>query len=152
MKHCFIHVYRLRHNLPLDRILTHKGTDNPKWNGGVAYYPNHYELKLIRKEKMASVKDTCEDCGKPAKYIHHKDHSKTNHSIDNLLALCGKCHARYHSNRHRRTLYIGITLHQIAAKAGCSAGTVIRYLKYNKKTRFDDIINNIKESLTRRVK
>lgn len=49
-----------------------------------------------RKAKMKLANNTCEDCGKGAKHVHHIDKTKDNHDLSNLKALCCKCHRVYH--------------------------------------------------------
>lgn len=79
-----------------------KGKKNVNWAGGVAEYPNHYTMKLLRKEKLEIVGNHCQECGiekSSSKLdLHHLDGSKDNHSMDNVLLLCHKCHMGiYHS-------------------------------------------------------
>ena len=69
-----------------------KGSDNFMWKGGIAEYPNHYEMKQNRLKKLQQTKSRCEICGNRANTIHHKDGSHTNHSLKNLIVLCHKCH------------------------------------------------------------
>jgi len=43
----------------------------------------------------------CEACGKPAVEIHHiHGRGKGNDVIENLMALCRKCHERAHGSIH----------------------------------------------------
>ena len=46
----------------------------------------------------------CEDCGEEAKHIHHIDKKTHNHSLDNLKALCCKCHKKYHPRKKTRQI------------------------------------------------
>ncbi len=68
-----------------------RGEKNDRWRGGVSYYPNHYLLKKNRIIKLQQTKGRCEVCNKKGYIVRHKDGSRTNHSLDNLLLLCSKC-------------------------------------------------------------
>jgi len=75
-----------------------KGEKNVNWKGGIAEYPDHYKLKTNRKEILKKVGGRCEMCGGVAKIVHHKDESKDNHELDNLMALCYPCHVAIHGS------------------------------------------------------
>lgn len=61
-------------------------------------YENSNEWLKQKKIKMELERGVCEDCSGVAKDIHHIDGSKSNHSLDNLMALCVKCHkGNYHA-------------------------------------------------------
>ena len=89
-------------------------------------YPNHYTMKKNRIIKLQQTKCTCEICGKRAQVVHHIDESLDNHSLDNLMALCSKCHrAIHHPDRvygvHKTSKYIrlyGATMAQIRKRTG----------------------------------
>ena len=120
-----------------------KGKDNPKWNGGVSEYPNHYEMKKNRLIKLKEVDGKCEACGEDAYCVHHLDGSNDNHQLDNLAVLCKKCHSilhagrenNNHSQRLKTSKYIrlyGMTLSEMANQYG---GTVHAYhCMHNKNT------------------
>lgn len=75
-----------------------RGELNARWNGGNSEYKNHYLMKWARKFKLEAANNVCELCGGLATEIHHKDKSKDNHNINNLMALCHKCHMKnFHS-------------------------------------------------------
>lgn len=108
------------------------GKNNPRWNGGVSEYPNHVEMKRNRLLKLAESKNKCEICGEDAFCVHHLDGSFDNHSLDNLVVLCHRCHLVLHNDRFERnhslkqktSKYIreyGLTLEGMAAKYGGSA-------------------------------
>lgn len=68
----------------------------PKYPLGT--YPMSHIMKLNRLSKLQATKARCEICGKRADQIHHKDGSRDNHSMYNLIILCGKCHAMIDGN------------------------------------------------------
>jgi len=59
-------------------------------------YPNHYTMKLNRLEKLKSQHCRCEVCKQPANSIHHLDETRDNHSLNNLIVVCTKCHGILH--------------------------------------------------------
>jgi len=69
-----------------------KGKNNINWKGGVAEYPDHYEMKKLRLEVLEEANYTCGICGGKATEIHHIDKTKTNHVKENFLAVCRRCH------------------------------------------------------------
>ncbi|HDY68913.1 MAG TPA: HNH endonuclease [Candidatus Scalindua sp.] len=79
-----------------------RGKANAMWKGGVADYPNHYEMKKNRLLKLQQTNGRCEICGDKAYQIHHKDFSKNNHSLKNLLILCRQCHAILHKGSNTK--------------------------------------------------
>ena len=97
-KYCHHHNTKFEKGIPFDapKGWHVRGERNWNWKGGVADYPNHYEFKQQRKIKLESVDYICERCDSPAKHIHHKDGTRWNHVLDNLEALCTKCHAQIH--------------------------------------------------------
>lgn len=100
------------------------GELNPRWNGGVSEYPDHYELKKKRIEALKRTKGLCEICGSHAEIVHHIDGSKDNHSLENLIPLCKNCHKPLHANdekgkyndsRHSKYISLyGFTLRELA--------------------------------------
>jgi len=119
------------------------GDKNPRWDGGNSDYPDHAELKRVRIEVLKRAEGKCEICGKPAKVVHHKDENKSNHSLDNLIALCFNCHESLHcddngkSIRGKPTKYgmkYGMTLKEIAKVFGVCTSTVCYWInKYPEK-------------------
>jgi hypothetical protein len=110
-------------------LVSMKGVNNPRWNGGTSQYPNHGDLKRARLRKLESVNYTCEVCGEFTIYVHHKDGKKDNHSDSNLYAACRECHTklihkgRKNSKSKFRTLY-GATIQEIAKSLKVSPMTV----------------------------
>ena len=91
----------LSKGIPYDPSMRQKGFRNGRWNGGVSEYPNHHAMKQMRKLKIEQCNGSCEVCGDIGKHIHHRDKNKANHSIDNLMLLCVKCHCSMHVNERR---------------------------------------------------
>ena len=123
-----------------------KGKRNPRWNGGVSEYADHYTLKKQRKKKLQLVIHKCELCGGKAKLTHHKNKDRSDHRIENLLALCYKCHGVKHRGEKRnskwRQLY-GFNKEELAIKLNLSEyrlgimhfnNELKEYLLVNKKT------------------
>ena len=128
---CNLHYNRLRRGIQMDRPKGIKGNLNPRWNGGTAQYPNHYKMKQIRLEVLKEFNYTCFSCGKNAKQIHHLDHSKNNHSKENLVACCNKCNLQLASlklgGRKTTSKFIrlyGKTAKQLASDLGVSSSTI----------------------------
>lgn len=104
---------RFKYNLPLDtkdcRPTACKqkmlGPNNPRWNKGASTYKSSADMKRSRLTKLAQTNATCERCGIQGSghkiQIHHKDRSKSNHSISNLTVLCPKCHRKEHPKKKR---------------------------------------------------
>lgn len=88
---CKFHNHRRSQGKSLMRPKGNGGSLNVHWRGGVADYPNHYLLKKNRLIVLEAANYTCEFCGSPTKQVHHRDHSKTNHAISNLVACCHSC-------------------------------------------------------------
>jgi ribosomal protein S27AE len=64
-------------------------------------------MKKVRLEKLKEQNYRCEICGNPAKEIHHLDRTKTNHTKENIIVVCHKCHMKEfhsgipHGKRHK---------------------------------------------------
>ena len=115
---CLTRPSRYREKIP------HKGKINPRWNNGVSEYKNHYQMKINRLIKLRDNNHICEICGEIGNEIHHKDHSKNNHSLDNLQVLCRKCHLRHHLSKFVK-IY-NFTIKEISKKLGISPSTVFK--------------------------
>ena len=151
LKYCNFHSKRnsKHRSLDLTKKYTLRGNKNPRWNGGVSEYPNHYLMKKNRLIKLQQTKCKCETCGRRANLIHHKDGSVDNHSIDNLIVLCHVCHSIIHMRRGNTnghtTKFIrkyGMTLKEMGQKFGKSwskyyymhkKGTLSNWLDTNSK-------------------
>jgi hypothetical protein len=127
-KYCFKHYLRIKRHLPLDLSIkcNPKGKNNHMWQGGIAMYPNHY---LMKKNRLIILMQNpkCERCGKPATEIHHKDGSKTNHKLSNLMAVCHPCNAKLRTRPNIRFLATyGITQEEIAKKLKINRSQTIK--------------------------
>lgn len=122
---CKFHQSRNRNGIPLNRPRGIKGELNPRWNGGTSEYPNHYEMKKIRKIVLEEKNYTCRYCGKPANQVHHKDKSKDNHSRKNLVACCRSCNQKRAKpyNSKMKKLF-GKSVKEIANDFGISQSAV----------------------------
>jgi len=89
------------------------GARNPMYQHGnsvIPYAPGWGRVN--RRELRAAAHNRCQNCGaKGLLDIHHLDQAKDNHSRQNLVVLCRKCHKALHypRNTHRRNS--GIQLH-----------------------------------------
>ena len=72
------------------------GSKNPNWKGGIYEYPQYRLFKKHRTIILIYNPD-CEICGNPAREVHHKDFTKDNHKLSNLVALCNSCHKFLHN-------------------------------------------------------
>jgi DNA-binding Xre family transcriptional regulator len=74
----------------------------------MGYYEYRRTKELAQNRKLAFERSNykCEICGEAAEEIHHKDNSKEDHSLDNLQALCCKCHREitYKNNKDKNRL------------------------------------------------
>ena len=66
--------------------------------GKVFQYENHYEMKKNRLKVLEEADRVCQHCGGTATVVHHIDNSTSNHSPENLMPLCQKCHSRLHAS------------------------------------------------------
>ena len=122
LKYCQRHRERIKSKLSLDLSIKcyPTGSRNVNWKGGISEYPNH---SLMKKNRLIILihNPKCEYCGRPATEVHHKDGSKINHSLSNLMAVCHKCHPRskVHDSFYRRRY--GMTLAEMGKGLGYSA-------------------------------
>ncbi len=122
-KYCWPHKKRAEKGLSLNlnSKCFRKGEENNRWNGGISEYPNHYLMKKNRIKKLKLVKGRCEICNSRADRIHHIDENKRNHNIENLLAVCSKCHGVLHRGKEKSSKYkqiYGLNLQEMVNKFG----------------------------------
>ena len=79
-----------------------KGTESPFYKNGIGDF--------IRFRNNVTVKE-CDRCGKDlngvSQYewaVHHKDHDRTNNTLDNFEVLCKRCHQLEHNCTDRLKL------------------------------------------------
>ena len=113
---CKFHYGRHLNGIQMDRPYGNKGEMNHRWNGGTSLYPNHYEMKKVRIYVLEMANYICHYCGKDADRIHHLDHTRDNHSVENFVSTCNKCNLKRRkqntTSKYKR-LY-GKTLKQMA--------------------------------------
>ena len=117
----------------MSKLMT--GKKNPRWNNGNSEYPNHILLKQRRLDVLCKAGGKCLACKDTAQVIHHIDWEKSNHDIENLVALCNYCHRAVHKNEigernKRSTKYVrkyGMTAEQLAERLNVSITTIQRW-------------------------
>lgn len=120
-------------------------------------YPNHHILKNNRLKKLESVNHKCEICGLKATEVHHRDNTKTNHEIANLMSMCRKCHINNYHRKGRgwgrkkgganRYFKHGKSIKEIAKIAGCHYNTAQLHLSGSKiSTRHGNAIDKAAQS------
>jgi len=121
------------------------GENNPRWNGGNSEYPNHAEFKRARIIVLKNTKGKCEVCGEPAKLVHHIDGDKSNHSINNLIALCLECHEPLLNDKNGKSirgrpikysLICGLSIKDISKIFGVCVGTIYLWIKNPEKEKW----------------
>lgn len=136
--YCSFHYHRFRKQIPFDlprytgRNIT--GSNNPRWNGGTSEYPNHSQMKKLRKEVLEEAGYICEKCGGRADRIHHRDFHKSHQVKANYMPICNGCNLKFHSKYTR--LY-GLTLQEMANKYG---GSPNRYSLLELRGRLKDFL------------
>lgn len=93
-------------------------------------YSNHH---ILKKNRLVILLENpkCEWCGEPAQLVHHRDRSRSNHVLSNLMPVCCKCHTRLHprqgtGNRMSFTKpkAMKVPLKELALKYDLSVATV----------------------------
>jgi hypothetical protein len=84
----------------------HTGEKNPMWNGGTSFEPYTPDFNERLKAQIRERDDyTCQICELKQENkrlaVHHIDYNKKNCSPENLISLCGRCHAKTNSNREK---------------------------------------------------
>jgi hypothetical protein len=89
------------------RSLCLSGEGNINWNGGISEYQRHYDFKKARVKVLRENNYICKICGDVATEVHHKDGSKNNHTMPNLIPLCKKCHKGiFHNQKHKTSKFL----------------------------------------------
>jgi hypothetical protein len=135
--YCAIHKEKaLKGYIGIDgRSIALKGEKNINWKGGISYYPNHYYLKKQRKEKLKSVNYECQvkspNCTQKATQTHHINGDRSDHSLDNLLAVCSKCHGWLRRGQPNKKAKYDFKLIDIAKEINYPASAISRLIKNN---------------------
>lgn len=128
---CIKHYGRMKRYGTTDDPPPYKGERVWSWKGGIFDYPNHRTLQKNRLIKFEQVGGHCEICNKKATKAHHKDGSKDNHVVENLLAVCNKCHGLLHTGRTCKTSKwirrYGMNIKSLCKKLNCSYTTLIKW-------------------------
>jgi len=135
---CKFHVARKHDGIDINRPKGNSGELNHMWKGGVAQYPNHYEMKKNRKIVLEEANFICKYCGGKADRIHHIDLSKDNHCIENLAPSCSKCNSSMRPHKNSTSKYLrlyGAGTQDIATWLDRSAGYVSLLHKKGKLSR-----------------
>ena len=136
-RHSELYRDRKRMGLPttydsLVRRVSTAGYRNPRWNGGISEYPDHYIFKLVRKVVLERAKNLCK-CGRRAWAVHHINDDKSDHRVKNLRAMCQSCHLRLHHSKHSPTSKFrrkfGRTLKEIGIKYGVCGTTIYDWFR-----------------------
>lgn len=91
-------------------------------------YPNHYQMKKNRLKVLRDANYICQKCGGKAIEIHHLDKTKTNHSKENLMAVCHKCNMSFHRDKiGRPSKYHRLSLKELSLLIGLSLWTIRKY-------------------------
>lgn len=69
-------------------------------------YLGSRQWEELRRMALERSDYKCDFCGEPYKAVHHIEYPKKyrNDHIDNLLVVCGKCHAKLHGIRSENSL------------------------------------------------
>lgn len=95
-----------------------KGSNSPTWNGGSSYEPYDTNFTNDLKEEVRDRdKRMCKLCEKPEQecvqeklHVHHIDYDKKNTVKENLVSLCGSCHAKTNFNRRYWQQYFELVI------------------------------------------
>jgi 5-methylcytosine-specific restriction endonuclease McrA len=124
---CDFHYERFRRGVPLNKPFGNSGECNVHWKGGIFEYPKHYVMKKIRLEVLEEANYICEYCGGPADRIHHKDHSKDNHTKENLAACCHRCNVGMRKGKNISFIRLyGMAAVKMRAALGLSKNEIYR--------------------------
>jgi len=120
------------------------------------YYLQHYILKKNRLVVLKKSQHKCSICGNKAVEVHHKDFSKSNHCLSNLVSVCKQCHRSVLHNKRKyvthnriskfRNIY-GYSIDELTKLLEISRWKVIA-LHYKRKLK-DMVENKDSSDLTR---
>ena len=78
-----------------------KGENNRNWQGGRSKqgYGSGW-THALRKVILERDGYLCQICGNGLRlHVHHRDLTKTNHAVENLITLCQSCHVKVHHGK-----------------------------------------------------
>ena len=79
------------------RSSKNKGETHSQYkNGWTAYFALRHTLRELRNNKCERCEKDLENATKWQWVTHHRDHDRTNASMDNLELLCKRCHQIEH--------------------------------------------------------
>lgn len=88
------------------------GKGHPNWKGGKSLEPYGVEFNNNLKENIRKRDNyMCQECNYLQEdlsrklSVHHIDYDKTNNKIENLISLCGSCHAQTNFGREEWSNY-----------------------------------------------
>ena len=85
-------------------------------------YLDHYTMKQNRLKVLKANNYQCAICNDKATEIHHKDGSKSNHDIKNLLPVCHKCHMKLHTQKKKKPEINPEAIEYLLAQKGLNKG------------------------------
>jgi hypothetical protein len=75
---------------------------HPNWNGGTSFELYPKEFFDIRVDILKRDDYKCVECNSETNLcVHHIDYDKTNNEKENLITLCGSCHAKTNFKREQ---------------------------------------------------
>ena len=106
-------------------MLTKQSKLNKKFIKRIMSFPSKKSWYIKRLQALARDNCTCQICEEETTEVHHKDgtgsnfpEKQKNHSLDNLITLCHKCHSRIHlenkKKRNKRIIQLSKFLTQVA--------------------------------------
>lgn len=109
--------------------LSHKGSSNPAWRGGVSFLPYSPDFcNNLRSNIRSRDKERCHICGLTQLQsikmfhrklsVHHINHNKMDCDRLNLVSLCAPCHGKI-GNKHRNVWEV-ILKNEVARDYGCN--------------------------------
>lgn len=100
--------------------------------GTASGYRKSGEMRDNRMRALVAADFRCTICHqRRATQVHHIDGSKDNHALENLQAVCRKCHASLPrtTTTSKYLRQCGMTLMQMVELSGKSYGTVNRIMR-----------------------
>lgn len=101
------HAYKTASQLPpeIDAAVYKIAVQRTRDKTTYAQYLKSAHWRRFRARKLKLVQNKCQDCNKyrRAPQLHHLTYTRLGHEkIDDVLALCGRCHMKRHKRRRKR--------------------------------------------------